>query len=103
MIGYCLFCNREEGHGYRPGKDIEFVCSRCIQVFLSAGQIDLKKAHKKAIDKGYINKAKAIKSFLIDEGENGKRPTKRNRKNFNRKRITRVLRNQAKRIGRFTA
>ena len=99
----CLFCNQEEGHGYRPGKENDFICSRCLQVLLSAEQLHLERAHKKAIDKGYINKAEAIKSFLIPEENDGKRPAKRNRKNLNRKGITRTLGNQAKRIGRFAS
>lgn len=99
----CLFCNREEGHGYRPGKKIDFICSSCVQILLSAEQVHLKRAHKKAIDKGYINKAEAIESFLILEVEDGKRPTKRNRKNINRKGIARTVGDKTQRIGRLTA
>ena len=102
MIGSCLFCNREEGRGYRPGKDIEFVFSRCIQLLLPAEQMDLKRAHTKAIDKGYINKANAIESFLEDEGndEQRKPTTKKRGRHPNRKRTHSTLGNQKERIKR---
>ena len=77
----CPFCNREEGHKYKPGKDFEFICSRCVQLFSSSKQGDLKRAYKKAIDKGYLNKAKAIESFLIPEGNDEQRkPTTKKRR-----------------------
>jgi len=97
---FCLFCNQEEP-GYKPSLNTDFVCSSCVQVLLGAEQIDLRHAHEKAVSKGYESKARAIKSFLMQEENDGKRPAKRNRKNLNRKRITRTLGDQAKRIGRF--
>lgn len=96
----CLFCNQEEP-GYKPPVNTDFICSSCVQVLLAAEQLHLRRAHKKAVSKGYESKALAIESFLIPEGKDGKRPAKRNRKNINRKGITRTLGNQAKRIGRF--
>lgn len=103
MIGSCLFCNREEGHGYRPSKDIEFVCSRCVQLFLSAEQMDLKRAHKKAIDKGFLNKVKAIEAFLEGEGndEQRKPTTKKRGRHPNRKRTYRTVGNQKERFRRI--
>jgi len=97
----CLFCTEPEPTpGYRvSNKDVEFVCSGCVQILLGAEQLHLRRAYEKAIDKGYHGKATAIKSFLILEGDDGKRPEK-HRRHFNRKRITRTLRNQAQRIGR---
>ena len=96
----CLFCNQEEP-GYKPSANTDFICSSCVQVLLGAEQLNLRRAHEKAVSKGYESKARAIESFLIPEENDGKRPAKRNRKNLNRKGITRTLRNQAKRIGRF--
>ena len=98
----CLFCNREKGPWYKPEKDVDFICSGCVQLLISVEQVHLKRAHEKAVSRGYEKKAKAIESFLIPEENNGKRPAKRNRKNLNRKGITRTLGNQTKRIGRFT-
>jgi len=85
---FCLFCNREEGPWYKPGKDVDFICSGCVQLLISAEQVDLKRAHKKAIDKGYVKKAKAIEHFLLPEDRNGKQINRRRtEKHSNRKRI----------------
>jgi hypothetical protein len=97
---FCLFCNQEEP-GYKSSANTDFICSSCVQALLGAEQLHLRCAHEKAVSKGYESKARAIESFLIPEGEDGKRPAKRNRKNLNRKGITRTIGNQAKRIGRF--
>ena len=98
----CLFCNQEEGHGYKPEKEIEYVCSRCVQLLIGADQEDLKRAYTKAIKHGYENKAKAVAMFIEKEIEDGKKP-KKHRRNFDRKRIVRTLGNKAKRIGRNAA
>ena len=97
----CLFCNEQEPTpGYKVShNDIEYICSGCVQILLQAEPIHLKRAYEKAIRKGYESKAKAIKSFLIPEGEDGQRPEK-HRRYFNRKGIARTIRNQAQRIGR---
>jgi hypothetical protein len=89
----CLFCNQEEGHGYHPEKEIDFICSRCVQILLSAEQLHLKRAYDKAISKVYENKAHAIESFLIPEDRNGKQVNKRRiEKHFDGKRINRAAR-----------
>ena len=97
----CLFCNEPEPTpSYRvSNKDVEHICSGCVQILLSAEQLHLKRAYEKAVAKGYHGKAEAIKSFLIPGGENGKRPEKY-RRHFNRKGIARTIGNQAQRIGR---
>ena len=93
----CLFCSREEGHGYKPEKEIEFVCSRCVQLLSGAHQEDLQRAHKKAIEHGYQNKAKAVAMFIEKEIKDGKKPEKR-RRHFNRKGIVRTLGDKAQSI-----
>ena len=97
----CLFCNVPEPN-YKPQAKIDFICSQCVQMLIGADQEDLKKAHTKAIDKGYPNKASAIESFLIPEGLYGQRkPATKNRgRHINRKRIVRVIGDKKKRIGR---
>ena len=97
----CLFCNVPEPN-YKPQAKIDFICSQCVQMLLGAEQEDLKKAHTKAIDKGYLNKASAIESFLIPEGINGQRKpvTKKRRRHSNRKGVVRTFRDKKKRIGR---
>ena len=97
----CLFCfNLEKKYKHNPGTD--FICSRCVQLFLMADQKELKSAYEKAIDKGYTDKAKAIESFLIPEGfdEQRKPVTKKRGRHTDRKRIVRAVGDKEKRIGR---
>ena len=86
----CLFCGFPE-NDYRPEPDKDFICSRCVQQFLSADQEELLKARSKAIDKGYSNKASAIESFLIPE-EISVRETKIAKRDMVRERPVRAVR-----------
>nr|BDD46986.1 hypothetical protein 4 [Desulfobacteraceae bacterium] len=97
----CLFCNGLEIK-YKPETGNNFICSRCVQMLLVADQQDLKKAHARAIQKGFTNKASAIESFLISEDkiDGQRKPAKKRGRHSNRKRIVRIIRDKAKRIGR---
>jgi hypothetical protein len=98
----CLFCGFPE-NGYRPDAEKEFICSKCVQLFLSADQAELMRAYNKAIEKGYPDKARAIKSFLIPgEKINGQQKpiSQKHRRHFNRKGIVRTIGDKKKRIGR---
>jgi hypothetical protein len=86
----CLFCNRQEPN-YKPGSDVNFICSYCVQLLLGADQDDLRKAHTKAIEKGYLEKAKAIESFLVEE-EDYYGKTKKSERNMERTRSLRKVR-----------
>jgi hypothetical protein len=68
MSDTCLFCGRPE-KGYKPSKSVDFICSRCVQLLLSADQDELRHAYDKALSLGYMAKASAIKTFLIPEDE----------------------------------
>ena len=92
----CLFCRFPEP-AYRSGSDKEFICSRCVQLFLSTGQAELKRAYNKAREKGFQNKAKAIESFLIPEETNA-RETKISKRNMVRKRSMRTVRSTRNQI-----
>jgi len=87
----CLFCNNQEP-SYMSGSGIDFICSRCVPLLLGADQNDLRKAHAKAIEKGYRNKANAIESFLVDGGNDDDRKTKKSKRNMERKRPMRMFR-----------
>jgi len=78
----CLFCNEPEPtQGYKASqKDIQYICSGCVQILLQAEPLHLERAYKKAIRKGYESKAKAIESFLIPEGDDGKQINRRRTK-----------------------
>ena len=82
MTIMCMFC------GIRSESDVEHVCGNCVQLLLAVDQEDLKRAHQKALDKGYESKADAIKSFLIMEETDGKR----SKRVSNRKRTDRPVR-----------
>jgi len=75
MTNLCLFCNGEEP-GYKPEQWIEFICGSCVQLFLAAAPDQVRAAHKKAVDGGYLNKANALEMFfkegIEDEQETGK-------------------------------
>ena len=97
----CLFCSDMEPN-YKPETGNDFICSRCVQMLLEADQQDLKRAHTKALEKGFTNKAKAIESFLIPEDkiDGQRKPAKKRRRHIDRKRIVRTVRDKEKRIGR---
>jgi len=93
----CLFCNRFESK-----TESESICGNCVQLLLKADQSELKRAHEKAIEKQYWDKASAIESFLIPEGfdEQRKPASKKRGRHSNRKRIVRTVGDKEKRIGR---
>ena len=96
----CLFCDGQEKN-YMPMAGIDFICGSCVQLLLGAEQDDLKRAHAKAISKGYTNKARAIESFLEDkEKDEQRKPIKKCGRYSNRKRIDRAIGNQKERIKR---
>jgi len=89
----CFFCNGT-GKNYRLGPDVEFICGTCVQLFLQADKEDLKRSYAKALNEGYLRKARAIETFLPRKEKHGKRPDKSVKRNFNRERVTRSVRNQ---------
>jgi hypothetical protein len=63
-------------------------------MLLGADQEDLKKAHTKAIDKGFLNKASAIESFLTEDEIEQRKPTRHHRRIVNRKGTAGAIRNK---------
>ena len=80
----CLFCENPEPN-YKPQAKIDFICSHCVQMLLGADQEDLKRAHTKAINKGYLNKASAIESFLTEDEIEQRKPTRYDQRTADRK------------------
>ena len=62
----CLFCGQPE-KSCKPSKSVEFVCSVCVQLLLAADQGELMRAYEKAVRLGYMGKANAIKTFLVED------------------------------------
>jgi hypothetical protein len=96
----CLFCNKP-AKNYNPGSGVDYVCSGCAIILCSADQDDLKRSYAKALGKGYLRKANAVELFLRREEKHGRRPDKSIKRNINRKRATRSIRNQ-KRLSQQT-
>ena len=86
----CLFCNGQVPN-YKPGPDVDFICSRCVQLLLSLSRDELRKAHAKAIEKRYPGKARAIESFLIED-EYNVRKTEKFKRDLERARPLRKVR-----------
>jgi hypothetical protein len=87
----CSFCNEQE-KSYKP--EVDFICGGCVILLADADQEDLKKSYQKALNEGYLRKASALESFLIQEGKHGRRPDKSVKRNLNRERATRSIGNQ---------
>jgi len=66
MSDTCLYCGQPE-KSCKPSKSVDFICGRCVQLLITADQADLKLSYEKALTKGHIEKASAIKSFLVEE------------------------------------
>jgi len=66
MSDTCLFCGQPE-KGYKPSKSVDFICGSCVQLLLDADQGQLKRAYEKAVRLGYMGKASAIKTFLVED------------------------------------
>ena len=60
----CTFCYREEP-GYSPGRDVSaIICSDCTIRLAGASEDALIRTYRLAVEKGYTDKAEALKSFL---------------------------------------
>ena len=94
----CLFCNGKDKK-YKPETGIEFICSLCVQMLLGADREDLKKAHTMAIDKGYLNKASAIESFLTEDEIEQRKPTRYNQRAADRKGTAGAIRHKKRIAG----
>ena len=99
---HCLFCSKQEKN-YKPDPHVEFICGSCVVLLADADQDDLKRAHAKAVLKGYPGKAQAIESFLMPEGKHANRPTKSIERNLNRERTARSVRNKKRLPEQITA
>ncbi|MDH3719984.1 MAG: hypothetical protein OER74_00620 [Desulfobacteraceae bacterium] len=93
MNELCLFCNEPEKN-YNPGSHIDYVCGLCVILLIDADQEDLKKSYQKALNEGYLTKASALELFVIPEEQHGRRPDKPVKRNINRERTFRSIRNQ---------
>jgi len=99
----CLFCDQEENN-YKPVPQVDFICGLCVVLLAGADQNELKRAHTKAIEKGYNRKSEAIKSFLILEGiedEQQKPKSKKRGRHSHRAGITKSARIKKERLERI--
>ena len=77
----CLLCslsetqfdiNRGKRIDVKHPKDVTgLVCSSCMQVLIASSQEKIRKAYQVALDKGMLDKARALETFLEEEEQNG--------------------------------
>ena len=97
----CLFCEMPEKK-YKPSRDVDFICSHCGMAFLSADQDYLKWVHDLAIKNSMTDKARAIESFILPEGADGKQVNPKSRTRHIRKRLNRRGNSKADRLEKIT-
>ena len=97
----CLFCNGTE-RNYEPPSDTKFICGSCLQLLLRVDNQDLKRGYAKALNFGYLRKARAIETFLTEVIYNEQRKPKSKKcgRYSNRTGIVKSVRNQKERIKR---
>ncbi len=103
-MAICLWCNGlEPSKGYKPGKDIDFICSKCVQMLLGFSQKDLVKGYKLAKQKGFESKILALWSFMNDESRREIIRDERSdiEKRLAGERAVRPVRHEQKPSGRF--
>lgn len=82
----CLFCNNQEP-GYRPRKDVDFLCSTCTRILLGKSQEELKRGLAKALA---LNNQRQVMAIRIFVGEEEYVPeTRETRSNLERERSVR--------------
>ena len=90
----CLFCDGAE-KAYTPSKNVDFVCSTCVQILKDANQCELQQALKRAEQLGLTRKVTALRMFVEEENDEQRKPKPRkHERHFNRKRIDRPFRDQ---------
>ena len=94
----CQLCSGEEiqfnpstnefVHSKHPKDVTSIICSDSLQLLISSNQDQIKVAYQSALDKGFIDKAKALQTFIeeIDYGE-----TQNTQRNMVRERIVRKV------------
>ena len=87
----CLFCCDADTDD-KPKTEKDLICPLCFQLLLSGSQEDLKRAHARAIKRGYERKAKAIESFLIEEEITYEPKAQKPKRSVIRKKPMRVVR-----------
>lgn len=92
MSKLCSVCNQfERGHP----KSVSYTYSTCVQWLLRFTQDALKQYHKSILKAGLKEKADAVNSFInLEEVQYVRPKTKKSKRNFNRERSHRVIRNQ---------
>ena len=60
----CDFCGKETDSERIDKSANSYICGNCVAYLVNIDQVELLKGYLFALEKGYFNKAKAIKSFL---------------------------------------
>ena len=99
MVFECDFCGKPTDLEKVSKGAGSYTCGGCVQFLSNQSQEDLLKGYTLAIERGYLNKATAIKSFM-EVSDEPERPEQYDR-HIDRAGITRPVRNEKRGIERF--
>jgi hypothetical protein len=97
----CLFCKMPE-EKYKPPPGVDFVCSHCVMAFSGADQDYLQWLYDLAIKNSMPDKARAIRTFILPEENNGKQFNPKSRKRHVRKYFNRRGNSKADRLEKIS-
>lgn len=86
----CIFCSDVEHGNLDSAKDI--ICGMCVLRLSLADKEDLKRAHKKAVERNARGQALALESFIREEIKDAEQTRPKTGKLSDRKGTPRVLR-----------
>ena len=98
-MNVCLLCNEPEPcNHYQPGRDVELICSKCVQKLLGFSQENLVKGYRLAKGKGFESKMSALWLFMNDESRREIIRDERSdiKQRFARGRVVHSLKNEQK-------
>jgi hypothetical protein len=84
----CLICNQEDNglkNKYMPGRNVDFVCSRCVTIYIGTEQSELKRGVEIAAEKNLAGKVESLKMFIEPEEVVNVRPNMETRNNIKKR------------------
>lgn len=87
----CGLCNTERDADKVEETAGSYICGSCVQLLLNTPQERLQKAYALAVERGYLDKTRAIQSFLMEVSTYDKE-AKDAKRSMERKRYSRTVR-----------
>lgn len=88
----CQFCGMPEKGCCRPPAKTEYICSRCVTLFLATTAKQARAAYQKALDYNLTSKAEALETFFSEVTLHGQQETGQTRSDMVRERPLRTIR-----------